>query len=84
MDIKYKITEYLNENNLFESSKSDGLIVKNENNILTIKGNPKDLAELADLLVNVAINKSHIHIDDLTLLNEKSEIKEIIIESKDK
>ena len=84
MDIKYKITEYFNENDLFKSSKSDGLIVKNENNILTIKGNPKDLAELADLLVNVAINKSHIHIDDLTLLNEKSEIKEIIIESKDK
>ena len=83
MDINYEITTFFEENNLFDNSTSDGLEIKKEDNAILIKGNSKDLVELADLLVNVAKSKeqdTHIHIDDLTLLSNKSEFKEIIIE----
>ena len=83
MEIKYYITDYFEKNNLFDSEDSNGLIIKNDSNTLQIKGSSKDLIELADLLVNVALSKNkneHIHIDDLTLINEDSHYKEIIIE----
>ena len=83
MEIKYSITNYFEKNNLFKDNRSDGIIIKNENNIITIDGSQRDLIELADIIVNLAIskeNKNHIHIDDLTLISTKSEIKEIIIE----
>ena len=83
MDIDYKITEYFEKNNLFDSNESNGLTIKNESNTLIIKGNSRDLIELADLLTNLAKSKtkgSHIHIDNSTLISKESNIKEIIIE----
>lgn len=83
MKIEYKITDYFNDNNLFDNSESNGLIVNNESNVLLIKGNSRDLVQLADILVNVAKSKekgAHIHIDELTCLNKNSNIEEIIIE----
>ena len=85
MEVNYKITEYFDKNNLFDDEKTNGLTLKNEKKTLLIKGKPRDLVELADLLVNIALHKSsHIHIDNLTLINEKSDVKEIIIENEGK
>ena len=83
MNIEYKITDYFDKNNLFDSDNKNGLIIKNDDNTLLIKGNSRDLIELADLLTNLALEKNkneHIHIDDLTLLNKESSVSEIIIE----
>ena len=83
MNINYKITKYFEENNLFDSNKSNGLTISDNNHILQIKGSSRDLIELADLLTNLALSKTkdeHLHIDDLTLLNKKSSFSEIIIE----
>lgn len=83
MEIKYYITDYFEKNNLFDSDDSKGLIIKNDSKTIQIIGSSRDLIELADHLVNVAISKNkneHIHIDDLTLINKESDYKEIIIE----
>jgi hypothetical protein len=83
MNIEYNITKYFEDNNLFDASESNGLIIKENSNTITIKGSSKDLIELADLIVHVAKNKTHIHLDDLTTINKDSNIKEIIIENND-
>ena len=81
MENKYYITDYFEKNNLFDSNDSKGLIIKNDSKTIQIIGSSRDLIELADHLVNVAISKNeHIHIDDLTLINKESDYKEIIIE----
>ena len=82
MKIGYKITEYFEKNNLFDSEKASGLNIKNDNETLLIKGNSRDLIEFADILTSLALEKTiraHIHIDDSTLLNKKSSFSEIII-----
>ena len=86
MSIDYKITKYFEDNNLFDSDKSNGITIKQDVNTIMIKGNPRDLVELADLLANVAASKEkyeHIHIDELTLLNAESDFSDIIIEKID-
>ena len=83
MDINYKITQYFNENELFDNNKSNGILIKKNDGSMTIKGNSRDLVEFADLLVSVAASKekgAHIHVDNLTLLNTESDFSEIIIE----
>lgn len=81
MGIKYNITKYFNDNNLFESNISNGLTITNELDTLLIKGSSRDLVELADILVNIAKEKeAHIHIDDLSLISNNSKYKELIIE----
>ena len=85
MEFDYKITKYFEDNSLFDNDKSNGLIVKFDSKSLLVMGNSRDLVELADLLVNIASSKenSHIHVDDLTLLNKNSDVSEIIIEKKE-
>ena len=86
MDINYRITKYFNENNLFENDKSNVILIKTDDGSITIKGNSRDLVELADLLVSVAASKEkgeHIHVDSLTTLNAQSDFSEIIIEKID-
>ena len=76
MENKYYIKDYFEKNNLFD-------FIKNDSKTIQIIGSSRDLIELADHLVNVAISKNkneHIHIDDLTLINKESDYKEIIIE----
>ena len=81
MKIDYKITDYFEENNLFDNSSSTGLKIKKDDDTLLIKGDSRDLVMFADLLVNVAKEKSsHIHVDELNLLDKDSDIKEVIIE----
>ena len=82
MDIDYKITEYFDNNNLFDCDESRDLLLKIDSKTLLVKGNSRDLVELADVLVSVAKNKenTHVHLDDLTLINNNSDIKEIVIE----
>ena len=83
MKIDYKITEYFEKNDLFDSEESNGLIINNENNYLLIKGSSRDLVELADILTSLALEKklgAHVHIDDLTLINKESNISEVTIE----
>ena len=81
MDIKYNITKYFEDNNLFDNNLSNGLTITSDKNILLIKGSSKDLVELADIIVNIAKEKeTHIHIDNLTIINNNSKYKELIIE----
>lgn len=86
-----------NTNFVSNSLKEKGLYPKSENkqfglNIsltsnkeLIINGTSEDFIELSDLLVSLAMSKTtndHLHIDELTLINDNSSIKEIIIEKK--
>ena len=83
MEIKYKITEYFEDNNLFDNKTSNGLKIENNGDSLLIKGDSIDLVNLADMLVNIALDKEkgvHVHIDDLSFLDKESEYKDIIIE----
>lgn len=83
MNIEYKITDYFEKNNLFDSDIVNGLIIQKDANTLYIKGSSRDLIGLADLLTNLALEKHagvHIHIDESSLLNKKSIFSEIVIE----
>ncbi len=82
MNIDYEITRYFDDNNLFDSNEKDGLMISTDSNSLIIKGNSRDLVELADILISLSKSKdnNHIHLDDLTLINKDSLIKDIIIE----
>ena len=57
-------------------------IIINDNEVL-IKGDKEDLLELSSYINKVAnssLKKDHIHIDDLTIVNDDSPVKNIIIE----
>ena len=63
------------------------MVVSNNNNTITITGDSIDLEELNRLITMLLESKNkidHIHIDDLTLLSEDSEVKELIIEKNNK
>lgn len=82
METKEIIKKYLKEkNHLKETGK--GIDISNYKNEILIKGSELDLIELADYIISVALSdnkQDHIHLDDLTLINKNSEIKELIIE----
>lgn len=53
------------------------------NNEIIIKGSKEELEELIEYIKKVtesSLDKDHIHIDDLTLINKNSAIKNLIIE----
>lgn len=61
----------------------NGINIKLEDNELLIKGNKEDLLELAEYINKVATsneNIDHIHLDELTLIDKNSVIKNLIIE----
>ena len=66
-----------------EPGKSFGLTLKLENNQLLLSGTAGDLIDLADLLVSLALSGEakgqHWHIDDLNLMDNTSEIPEMIL-----
>ena len=71
------------ESNIDLSNNSLGLKISLDNNELLIKGSKLDLIELADYINSVALSekeKDHLHIDDLTLIDSNSSIKNLIIE----
>ncbi len=82
--MKRIVLNYLKEKGYdLKSMESDGLILKSKNEEITITGSKRDLIELADYIVNIAISdnkKDHLHLDELTLINNKSIIKSMIIE----
>lgn len=62
-----------------------GLLISYDDELL-IKGNKSDLLELSDYIKKVALsdnNQDHIHLDDLTIINNNSNIKNLIIEKDD-
>lgn len=64
----------------------NGLLVKKNSNSLVITGDSTDLQELNRLISTLIENNNknnHIHIDDLTILNNDSDFNEIIIEKND-
>lgn len=60
----------------------NGLIIKVNNNILEIKGDSTDLREFSKLIKEIgeSSTNNHVHLDDLTIIDSNSPIKEIIIE----
>ena len=63
-----------------------GLMISYNNNELVLKGDKLDLIELSNYVRDVALKEenNHMHIDELTLIDKKSTIKNLIIEKKDK
>jgi len=62
---------------------NDGIEIKTEKEEIIIKGTKEELLELSSYIEKIAnskLEKDHIHLGIETLLNEKSDIKEIIIE----
>ena len=83
MKVDYRITEFFEKNQLFDSNQNDGIQIGIDQNEIIIKGSSKDLVELADILVSVAASKEkreHIHLTIDTVVKNDSEIKNIIIE----
>ena len=61
----------------------NGIKISLDNNELIIKGNKLDLMELANYINDLAKSDliiDHIHLDELTLIDNNSSIKNIIIE----
>lgn len=86
-EIMSKYRDSLKEKGLYPKSenKQFGLNISlTSNKELIINGTSEDFIELSDLLVSLAMSKTndHHHIDELTLINDNSSIKEIIIEKK--
>ena len=64
----------------------NGINIKLEDNELLIKGSKEDLLELAEYINKVATSNNkndHIHLDELTIIDENSVIKNVIIEKED-
>lgn len=82
--MKVDLFKILKENNYeIENSNSNGLNISFNDNEVAIKGDKTYLIELANYIVNIALSdneKDHIHLDELTLIDKDSEIKNIIIE----
>ena len=82
--MKVDLFKILKDNNYeIENSNSNGLNISFNDNEVAIKGDKTYLIELANYIVNIALSdneKDHIHIDELTLIDKDSEIKNIIIE----
>ena len=61
----------------------DGINIKVNNKELVISGKQYDLVELANYIIKVALSnneRDHLHLDNLTIINEDSNIEELIIE----
>ena len=80
------VTSFLQREGIYPSAepeKSDGLALKLEHNQMLLSGTACDLIDLADLLVSLALSGEskgqHWHVDDLTLMDNSSEISELIL-----
>ena len=84
MDNKRLIYNYLKENNYnLDDDNLNGITIECTLDQVVIKGSKLDLIDLADLIVSTALSEyknDHAHVDDLSLINEDSHIKEIVIE----
>ena len=80
------VTSFLQREGIYPSAepeKSDGLALKLEHNQILLSGTACDLIDLADLLVSLALSGEskgqHWHVDDLSLMDNSSEISELIL-----
>ena len=80
------VTAFLRSENRYppdEPEKSFGLSLKLENDQLLLSGTASDLIDLADLLVSLSLsgepNGQHWHIDGLSLMDDASDISELIL-----
>lgn len=80
------VTSFLMQENRYppdEPGKHSGLSLKLENKRLLLSGTAADLIDLADLLVALALSGEakgqHWHIDELSLMDNTSEIPELIL-----
>lgn len=80
------VSSILRKENIYppdEPSKPFGLSLKLENNQLLLSGTAGDLIDLADLLVSLALSGEpkgqHWHIDGLNLMDNASEIPELLL-----
>ena len=63
--------------------KSKDIMIRTNNDEVVITGNKTDLIELANYITKLANSnqeKDHIHLDNLTIIDENSNIKNLIIE----
>lgn len=82
-----KVSKLLDDKYDLKHHLAKGISVNVSNNDVVISGSRSDLVELADYIVGVALSSKdndHVHIDDLTLINDKSCITNLIIEKNDK
>ena len=66
---------------------NEGINIITSDNEVVIKGNKENLLELAKYITDIAnsdTDNDHIHLDDLTIIDKNSNIKELIIEKQDK
>ncbi len=57
--------------------------IKYSDNEVSLTGNKEELLELAEYIIKVENSnneKDHIHLDDLTIVDKNSDIKNLIIE----
>lgn len=62
---------------------NNGLLINENNNEVLIKGKKEDLEELANYILKVANSNQkndHLHLDELTIISDNSDIKNLIIE----
>lgn len=84
---KELVSTYLEDTNQYpEIEEEAGLTLRMVNGDLLIKGTADDYIELANLLVSLALSKEnkgqHWHVNSMTLLDEQSEIQELILARK--
>jgi len=62
---------------------NNGLFISIDNNELIIKGSKSNLLELSKYIVDIAnskLDKDHLHLDELTIIDDESKINSLIIE----
>lgn len=62
---------------------NNGLFISIDNNELIIKGSKSNLLELSKYIVDIANSKldnDHLHLDELTIIDDESKINSLIIE----
>ena len=64
----------------------DGIQIYSNDGEIVIKGTKGDLLELAQYINKVALEEetTHLHLDDLTLIDKESIIKNLVIEKEGK
>ncbi len=61
----------------------EGINIEIEEKELIIRGNQSSFLELAEYIISLATSNQkvdHLHLDDLTLINKNSKIKDLIFE----
>ena len=83
MENKNIINDYIEKNNIKIRDNGSGLSIKHNYDELYIKGSQKDLIDLADIILSLALSenkKDHVHVDELTIIDGDSDINEMVIE----